>query len=222
MLNDRIWAVFALLIALLHAPSAGATQPDPTLQLSDFQLSELKNRYGSAAIARINTWQKLVQRLQRANDTQKLQGVNRFFNNVRSVTDDEHWQQEDYWATPIELLASNGGDCEDFAIAKYFTLTKLGLPAHKMRLTYVKALAFDQEHMVLSYYNNSLSEPLVLDNLTNHIKPASQRPDLVPVFSFNAQGVWQKKFQGDTVAGDADRIVSWKRLRQRLMLRFNP
>ena len=44
--------------------------------------------------------------------------------------------------------------------------------------------------MVLAYYATPLAEPLVLDNLTTEIKPASQRRDLQPVFSFNGEGIW--------------------------------
>ena len=55
--------------------------------------------------------------------------------------DDQHWHQADYWATPIETLASNGGDCEDFSIAKYFTLRELGVAEQCLRLTNVNALS---------------------------------------------------------------------------------
>ena len=55
------------------------------------------------------------------------------------ISDDEHWGKRDYWATPIEMLATNGGDCEDFSIAKYLTLTQLRVPSDKLRITYVRA-----------------------------------------------------------------------------------
>ena len=59
---------------------------------------------------------------------------------MRFIDDIIHWNKVDYWATPIEFLASHGGDCEDFAIAKYFTLIQLGIPEEQLTLTYVKAL----------------------------------------------------------------------------------
>ena len=51
--------------------------------------------------------------------------ANDFFNALPWISDDEHWGKRDYWATPIEMLATNGGDCEDFSIGKYLTLTQL-------------------------------------------------------------------------------------------------
>ena len=90
-----------------------------------------------------------------STDLEKLEKVNRFFNQVNFVSDAIHWQKKDYWATPIEFLASDGGDCEDFALAKYFTLKMLGVPEKKLNLTYVKAWKLNQSHMVLTYYNNT-------------------------------------------------------------------
>jgi predicted transglutaminase-like cysteine proteinase len=43
-------------------------------------------------------------------------------------------------------------------------------------------------HMVLAYYAQPGADPLVLDNLHAAILPASARADLIPVFSFNAEG----------------------------------
>ncbi len=81
----------------------------------------------------------------------------------------------------MELLTTNGGDCEDFSIAKYLTLRAMGVPDDQLRIIYVKALELNQAHMVLAWYKTPGSDPLILDNLINDIKPASQRNDLEPV-----------------------------------------
>ena len=88
------------------------------------------------------------------------------------------------------------GDCEDFAIAKYFSLLAVGVPASQLRLVYVRLQLGapggpSQAHMVLAYYASAQAEPLILDNLITDIRPASRRPDLTPVFSFNSDGLWQ-------------------------------
>lgn len=147
----------------------------------------------------------------------RLAAVNQFFNRRILFRDDtEVWGQTDYWASPIELLAKGQGDCEDFAIAKYFSLVATGVPAAKMRLVYVRAQiggpgGTPQAHMVLAYYPQPLAEPLILDNLVSEVRPASRRPDLVPVFSFNAEGLWQGT--GATSAGDpAARLSRWRDL----------
>ena len=97
------------------------------------------------------------------------------------------------------MLSSGGGDCEDFSIGKYFTLLALGVPTEKLKITYVKTRIWNpvnQAHMVLTYYANPAAMPVVLDNLIPEIKPADQRPDLTPVYSFNGDGLWLAKERG--------------------------
>ncbi|MBU1232143.1 MAG: transglutaminase-like cysteine peptidase, partial [Proteobacteria bacterium] len=119
-------------------------------------------RYDEATRKRIAQWKALIKETKKAPISEKLASVNKFFNHLHFVTDRNHWGQEDYWATPLETLVSNGGDCEDFTIAKYFTLKSLEVPDKKMRLTYVKSLTRNQAHMVLNYYHHPSSDPLVL------------------------------------------------------------
>jgi predicted transglutaminase-like cysteine proteinase len=115
--------------------------------------------------------------------------VNDLLNRVPQVNDSAHWGVADYWATPAELVASNGGDCEDFVIAKYFALKESGIPAEKMRLTYVKSFQEGkiENHMVLAYYSTPEAEPMLLDNVQPQMLPASKRPDLLPVYEFNGE-----------------------------------
>ena len=107
---------------------------------------------------------------------------------------------------------------EDFAIAKYLTLREIGVPAERMRITYVRAMTLNQAHMVLTYYSRPDAEPLVLDNLQSSIKPASQRQDLVPVYSFNGDNLWlAKEMTGrGQLVGDSERISPWRDLVRRL------
>lgn len=205
-----------LVVCGVNATAQQAPEPEhwmiDTATLDHFQL-----QYGEAAAQRILSWQYLLDQLSGKPESVVLEEVNRFFNQVRFLGDPDHWNQIDYWATPLELLATNGGDCEDFAIAKYFSLKWLGIPVGKMRLTYVKAVELNQAHMVLTYHESLGHEPIVLDNLVNDILPASQRPDLVPVYSFNGDGLWKAKLLGeDPRLGDADDIVLWKELRNRI------
>ena len=113
------------------------------------------------------------------------------------------------------MLIRNGGDCEDFATAKYFTLRHLDIPELKMRLTYVKSLKLEQPHMVLSFYSKPTADPLVLDSLVNAILHAVERPDLIPIYSFNGQGLWlDRKLSSDRL-GDSGRLSLWQELQQR-------
>ncbi len=173
--------------------------------------------YGVAAAERLTHWQNLITYSQKLSEPQKLVEVNDFFNRMRFMNDIDHWGEEDFWATPVEFLASGAGDCEDFSIAKYFTLRELGVPDEKLRITYVKAVELDQAHMVLSYFANPGEEPLILDNLISEIRPASSRKDLVPVYNFNGDGLWLSRQRGEGVrVGESNKIKTWTELRRRL------
>ncbi|OYY48611.1 MAG: transglutaminase [Methylophilales bacterium 28-44-11] len=162
------------------------------------RLSDLaKQRYGDQAQQSVQELNQLLNRVNTSTDEEKLIAINGFFNQKLEFVDDiQLWKTSDYWATPLESLGMHAGDCEDFSIAKYVFLKALNIPNEKLRLTYVRAQLYDQDikdtraHMVLSYYKSPTSEPLILDNLTPDILPASQRTDLNPIFSFNDKGLW--------------------------------
>ncbi|KPU56876.1 bacterial transglutaminase-like cysteine ase BTLCP family protein [Pseudomonas fluorescens] len=160
---------------------------------------------------RINDWQYLLASQKQIGELEQLNVVNRFFNKqLRYVEDIDLWHEVDYWETPIEALWKGAGDCEDYAIAKYFSLRHLGVASEKLRITYVKALIQNRAHMVLTYYSSPEAEPLVLDSLIDAIKPASQRKDLLPVYSFNAEGLWLPGTKGNKKVGDTKRLSRWQ------------
>jgi predicted transglutaminase-like cysteine proteinase len=143
---------------------------------------------------------------------EKLAKVNSFFNKLSYAEDIDLWGLQDYWATPIEFLCRGAGDCEDYAIAKYFTLKALGVLEEKLKITYVKALEQNRSHMVLAYYNHPGDEPLILDNLIDSIKPASQRTDLSPIFSFNGSGLWMAQQRNTSGV----RLKKWDELMRKM------
>lgn len=172
-----------------------------------------EQRYGRQGPirARILGWQDLLANSRGLPEMGKLQVVNEYFNSHLLFSDDiKIWGEQDYWATPVEALAKGAADCEDYSLAKYFSLRQLGVPAEKMRITYVKALKLNQAHMVVTYYATPNAEPLVLDNLVNGIRPAKQRTDLLPVYAFNAQGLYLFKGQDIQRAGDSKRLSRWQ------------
>lgn len=154
----------------------------------------LLSRFGPARVVLLKEWKQLLDSNKSLSNQEKLYNVNSFFNkNISFDSDQSIWNQSDYWATPLETIGQGRGDCEDFAIAKYYSLLASGVPKKQLRLIYVKAQqgASSQAHMVLAYYPSPNAVPLILDNLNPEIKPADQRKDLTPVFSFNSEGIWQ-------------------------------
>ena len=180
----RLCAALALVAFSVHA-----VDPDRILKSAQ--------KYGPTAVANAKALQQLMASLAGRDDATKIKAVNDFYNQRLAYMEDiDNWGLVDYWASPLESLGKGAGDCEDYAIGKYFTLTSLGVPHAKLRMVYVRASIAGAPngfvaHMVLAYYPTPDAEPLVLDNLKPEIHPAGERPDLAPVFSFNAEGLWQ-------------------------------
>lgn len=159
---------------------------------------KIKKEYGINAYNRLEKLDSLMNELQNQNEAIKLIKVNEFFNNpliIKWADDMEVWGKKDYWANRYESLGKGMGDCEDFVIAKYFTLLSLGVSEDKLFFTYVYANLNGKwiSHMVLSYYENEGDIPFILDNNTNAVKRASQRTDLKPVLTFNAKDLFLSK-----------------------------
>jgi len=188
-----------------------------SIVIDQAMLQGVEKKYGKAARKRVISWDDLMKTDPKTPEQEKLNLVNQFFNQMQFIDDILHWKKADYWASPVEFLGTNGGDCEDFALAKYFTLKELGVPVTRMRLTYVKAIKLNQAHMVLTYFETPASEPLVLDNLVGDIRPASRRKDLIPVYSFNGDGLWLSKARGrGKMVGKASKIKHWRDLMERM------
>ena len=205
------------LLLTLAAWCAAATLDPEALQ------RQLVARFGPARVPLLKDWQRVLASARGLAEEAKLQRINDFFNRHIVFDDDINiWQQTDYWATPLETIGRGSGDCEDFAIAKYYSLRILGVPVRKMRMIYVKARLdsptgpVQQAHMVLAYYATPGAEPLVLDNLDGTIRPASRRPDLLPVFSFNSEGIFAGVSGRESAsAGGTGRLSRWEDLMRR-------
>ncbi|GAB4337842.1 MAG: hypothetical protein Kow0089_09340 [Desulfobulbaceae bacterium] len=173
-------------------------------------------------VSRRERWKKLVEENMDAPLEAKLASVNDFFNDLEHVEDRYLWDRDDYWASLPEVLERNGGDCEDAAIAKYFTLRYLEIPEESLRLTYVISLKTGKPHMVLTFFSDSSAEPIVLDTMSRHLFPVSKRPDLMPVYSFNSQGYWlarkQESWRGQRLGGP-DKLSRWRSVLERMRSR---
>lgn len=210
-LGRNVWLLLVGL-SLLLISSFAAPDLDKTQALA-------QQRYGAPAAASIVAWRRLIEEARDLPDQDKLNKVNTFFNRrVLYQTDAQVWQQEDYWATPLEFMGRGAGDCEDFSIAKYITLQMMGVKNEHLRLSYVRykvGATPPIAHMVLGYYPEPMSEPLILDNMISSVRLASMRTDLTPVFSFNSDGLWV----GGATASSADptaRLSRWRDVLERM------
>ena len=185
------------------------------------KMAQFTKKYGPQASKRVEIWDRIMQESQNKKVLHKLKNVNDFFNKIKYKRDLAHWGKNDYWAAPFEFMGTGAGDCEDYAIAKYYSLIKLGIPEHKLRITYVKLLRkrtkYEEAHMVLTYYHKKNSTPIVLDNVNKKLQLASKRKDLKPIYSFNANGLWQAKNKGkSSIKIGSNNLKAWQDLMTRI------
>lgn len=210
--------IFYLLMGLLFSVIC-VVAGDREFFISKKTLDFVVKTYGPFAGKRVEALRDLMNELQDEKDEMvKLERVNDFFNRVPYKNDYQTWGKEDYWASRIEFLGKDAGDCEDYSIAKYFTLKQLGVPAEKMFLTYAKSITYKQAHMVLTYFEKPKSVPLVLGNYNKKILPATERKDLIPIFSFRGDTLYlaQQRGLGKVVPAGKKITDKWDELMNRI------
>ena len=204
--------MFALFLAIDTAFSLDMTQIQTTF----------KKMGGNAQV--LVEWETLLHQTRELPVSEKLKRVNEFFNRRMAFAENkEVWGQDDYWATPLESLMKARSDCKGYVVAKYFTLLELDVPIKQLRLIYVKAQiggaesSIQQAHMILAYYPTPEAEPLILDNLITDIRAASRRSDLLPIYSFNSEGIFVGVSGGATVGpGGVGQLSHWADLLRRV------
>jgi len=209
--RHKVVAIWIVCLLILFIPKQQNAQPFADKEM----IQRLNQQYSSEAGRRVSALNKLVEQLENKEVREQLIEVNRFFNQFSYKEDKQLWGQEDYWATPEEFIGKNGGDCEDYVIAKYFVLRSLGVADEHLYLTYVKAVRENRAHMVLSYFENPKSTPLILDNYNQRILAADKRRDLLPVYSFNAKSLFLTNASaglGQSLPTDRIKNNKWQQL----------
>ncbi len=227
MQRFNIWTVLIriniLFICFIYLCSSVIVFAVGELFFTQTFLDQVRQQHGETTLNRVIAWHAMLEDADGRLENTKLIQVNAFFNQIPNKSDNAVWGTGDYWATPVELLAANAGDCDDFAIAKYFSLRMLGFSEDRLRLAYVRHYGVGKTlkvtpHLVLIYYDTAGTDPWVLDNLIPEIKPASQRRDLVAVYTFNASGMWraQERNQGRQIAVESGRFSKWENMLERM------
>jgi predicted transglutaminase-like cysteine proteinase len=182
------FALFFLMVAL-----ATILFSSPEFSIAKKFLDKIEKEYGSFAMQRATALVQMMNEAKDLDDMGKMEKVNDFFNQTPYASDKDTWGVSDYWATRYEFIGKDRADCEDYVIAKYFTLKDLGVPTSKLFMTYAKSIRYKSAHLVLTYYATPHSIPLVLDNYNYKILSASRRDDLVPIYSFSGDELFNAK-----------------------------
>lgn len=132
-------------------------------------------------------WARFVEALKQANVTKKLNATNLEINRRSYVTDLVNWKQSDFWATPIEFFARNG-DCEDFAISKFFTLLYAGLSNEVMKVVIVDDMNLGIAHAVFAI--DTPDGIMILDNQIKAVIRADRIYHYRAIYALDLSGAW--------------------------------
>jgi len=133
-------------------------------------------------------WQNFVAELARLPLSERVVRANEVLNRVPYVSAVANWGDPDHWETPYEFLA-RGGQCEDYAIAKYMALAASGVPEKSLRLVVVRDTYRSLDHAVAVVMVDG--EALVLDNQIKTVTTAENDRRYVPYYSINGTGWWR-------------------------------
>lgn len=190
MIIRFLFTIFFLFFLMPCFVSAASYQP-----WSENVFTEIKKEYGAQAEKRMRYLHDIILKNQDKSVEEKLVVVNDTMNKLPWIADEQHWKKADYWAPPIEAIATFGGDCEDIAIAKWIMLRTLGIPADHLRLVYVNIMKRNEYHMVLAYVGRidlpreeRLDSTWILDNVDKKVKKAEDRKDLAAIYATDNQG----------------------------------
>ena len=137
----------------------------------------------------VKSWEKMIEDLQGKDLKEQLDKVNSWGNEHPYIVDQLNWGMEDFWETPHEFISVNG-DCEDYAIAKYYSLKALGIPLDRMRIIIVQDFNLGGIiHAILGVYDDD-DKMYILDNQIDQVMPAMKIYHYRPIYSVNENWWW--------------------------------
>lgn len=132
-------------------------------------------------------WYELVEELRGKDRYEQMVAVHRWMNRFWYITDDRLWGMGDYWATPGEFM-DKSGDCEDYSIAKYYTLRALGWDDDDLRLVVLRDTVRNIAHAVLAVQYDG--ENYILDNLASQPLQDKYIKQYTPYYAVNSTSRW--------------------------------
>ncbi|MEA2111024.1 MAG: transglutaminase-like cysteine peptidase [Campylobacterota bacterium] len=185
-------------LLLLGLFSALLTAASP-FGFSKKELFDIHVKYSNISLNRINEFNQKLEQFKTFSKSKQLLHVNNYLNTFLPQYDAVIDKQEEHYKTPKEFLSIGYGDCEDYVIIKYFTLVELGFNAKKLFFAPVLERYSGYHHMVLLYYADVSTPPLVLDNLSFRILHVNERIDLKPFECYNTTGYYKIDSNGKKV-----------------------
>jgi len=197
---------FALLVCI-------STLLSKEFYLNPYFENQLKNDEKISHI--LKDYVKFLNKISTLDKKIQIEKVNNYINAIVPKYDAYNYRKEEYWATPFEFLSNAGGDCEDYVIAKKYTLGLMGIPSEDMTFSVVKEKYSGGYHMVLSLHVDKNNSFLILDNLSIKILTWEKRIDLEPIFLFNRYGFYRFDEKRHIKEIEQINIPAYKKMRER-------
>lgn len=159
-----------------------------TRHANDMQAVKLST--ANAHTVKLKPWLEFVYSLQNLAPLDQMDQVQQWVNRVPYITDQKSMGMPDHWATPAEFFIK-GGDCEDYATAKYMSLKLLGFPVNTLRVVVLNITSLNMLHAVLAVYRYNTI--YILDNERKKPVLASSITNYSPIYSINEEGWWRHK-----------------------------
>lgn len=181
------------------SPTGGALFGTAEIRSSDISaftkwttvMARFESQMGAqSGTPRVQQWKSTIQDLRGKSARAQISGVNDYINAVKYIEDKNNYRKSDYWATPLEFF-SKGGDCEDYAIAKFASLRALGFSSDQMRIAIVQDKIKNIPHAILIVYTDEGT--FVLDNQDKRTRTAQDVNRYQPIFSINSNNWWLHK-----------------------------
>ncbi len=181
--------------------------------INPYYLNKLKKDSKSYRI--IEHYVNFLNSIKDEDDKIKIKKVNLYINKIVPKYDNYNYKNDEYWATPFEFFSNAGGDCEDYAIAKMYSLKILGINPQIMYMSAVKDKYTGGNHMVLSLRVDKNKPPLILDNLSSKVLSLDKRVDLKLMFIFNKDGFFNLSNYKKLVKIDKLQLPAYEKLKEK-------
>ena len=118
----------------------------------------------------------------------RLGEINRAINlAIRATNDLAQHGQVDVWSSPLATLERGGGDCEDYAIAKFVALRRAGVASDDLRIVILRDTIHGEDHAVAAARLDG--RWLMLDNRRMAMVADTDVRNFRPTFVIGQHGV---------------------------------
>ncbi len=142
----------------------------------------------AASTGKVREWKSFLGTLRGADPATQIEAVNQYMNDVTYITDKKNYGRDDYWATVSEFL-ERGGDCEDYALAKYHSLIQLGFQPKQLRLVILYDENKHINHAVLAVAHQGAWK--ILDNQSQTVRNDDEISYYKPIYAISRNNWWR-------------------------------